>query len=146
MKAEAIALNLRGITQAYEVDPFPAEHRIMDPLFLSQPAFPLIPLPGVSSVLLAPVKTRIQQASLQVPAYLLCHRAGYWYDNTLRHRRRRAIWTLPLYSFWLYRHHDPFFSDPAPSVKRICFMIMVYSSPYTVWSILLRPEYKGTPT
>jgi len=60
MKAKAIALNLRGITQAYEVDPFPAEHRIMEPLFLSQPAFLLIPLPGVSSVFLAPVKTPIQ--------------------------------------------------------------------------------------
>jgi hypothetical protein len=78
MEAEAIALNLRGITQAYEIDPLPAKRRIMEPLFLSQPAFLLIPLPGVSSVLLAPVKTCIQQASLQIPAYPLCHRAGYW--------------------------------------------------------------------
>jgi hypothetical protein len=34
METEAIALNLRGVTQTYEFDPLPAEHRIMEPLFL----------------------------------------------------------------------------------------------------------------
>jgi len=109
MKAEAIALNLRGITQAYEVDTLPTEHRIMEPLFLSQPAFLLIPLPGASSVFLAPVKTRIHQASLQIPAYPLCPRAGYWNSDALGHRRRGGIWTILLYMLLLYRHHDPFF-------------------------------------
>jgi len=153
MKAEAIALNLRGITHTYEVDPFPAEHRIMEPLFFSQPTVLLIPLPSVNSVLTAPVNTRIQQASLQIPAYLLCHRAGYWNSNALRHRRLGGIWTMPLYLLLLYRHHDPFFSDPHPSLNRgstgvnpVCFMVMVYFSTYTVWSILLRPESKGTST
>jgi len=113
MKTETIPLNLRGITEAYEIDPLPAEHRIMEPLFFSQPTFLLVPLPGMNSVLPAPVNTRIQQASLQIPAYLLCHRAGYWNSNALRQRRHGGIWTGPLYLLLLYRHHDPFFSDPA---------------------------------
>lgn len=109
MKTETIALNLRGVTQTYELDPLPAHRRIMEPLFFSQPTFLLIPLPGVNSVLLAPVKTCMQQASLQLSTYLLCHRAGHWYRAVLHHNRRGSIWNVPLFLFLLNVHHDPFF-------------------------------------
>ena len=139
MEAEAITLNLRGVTQTYKFGPLPAEHRVMEPLFFSQPAFLLIPLSGVSSVLLAPVKTCIQQASLQIPAYLLCHRAGSWYSDALRHRRRGGRWDTPLFLFWLYVHHDPFFSDLG-TPGQSSFTVMLYLSADTIWSIQLRPE------